>query len=345
MKKIKVLVTDDSIFFRKLLMDGISNFDDIEIVGYAVNSFDAKTKIPILKPDVLTLDIEMPGMNGIEFVKQLMSTNPMPVVLVSSLNINTFDALSVGAVDFVRKPDVSVPNSSEAFFEQLHAKIRIASFSKPKPKKTLTDGFYEKNLITAKTPTTLDNTLIAIGASTGGTEATLEVLKDLPEDTPGIVIVQHMPVGFTKMYADRLNNICKMEVKEAENGDKVRRGLVLIARGDKHLKVIRIGSTYTVQYIDSEKVSGHKPSVDVLFDSVAKSANKNAIGIILTGMGADGARGLLKMKMMGAYTIGQDKNSCVVYGMPMEANKLGAVDIEASCEDIPNLLLSHLNSL
>lgn len=348
-EKIRVFVVDDSILFRKVLIDQLSKNPNIEVVGYAIDAFDAERRIPVMKPDVVTADVEMPRRNGIEFVKQLLPRYPVPVILVSSLDLNVFDALCAGAVDFVRKPDMSRSSTTATFFNTLISKIFIASRAKVKLPRAAP----------APTPAPLphqapgretfslnaSNTLIAIGASTGGTEATLQVLKGLPADTPGIVVTQHMPEGFTKMYADRLNNLCPMHVKEAKSGDIIERGQVLIAPGDLQMKVVRIGSKYSVNCFYGEKISGHRPSVDVLFQSAAQAAGARAVGIIMTGMGRDGAQGLLEMKKRGAYTIGQDEESCVVYGMPMVAYNIGAVTVQASCTNISGVLLKHLYSL
>lgn len=344
MNKVKVLVVDDSILFRKILIERLSQYEHIEVVGFATDAFDAQEKIPQLNPHVVTLDVEMPKMNGIEFLKKLIPTNPIPVVLVSSLNISVFDALSAGAVDFVRKPSMQMQNAVDSFISELVTKISIASVARVKPtmnvKPLAVSPSSNLNQI-AKA----DSVIIAIGASTGGTEATLTVLKDLPAHTPGILITQHMPPGFTRMYAERLNKLCAMEVKEAQNGDKVIPGRALIAAGDAHMRLVRTGSEYFVRCTPGEKVSGHCPSVDVLFDSVAAVAKSNAVGIIMTGMGRDGASGLLNMRKQGAYTIGQSKESCVVYGMPMVAFNIGAVTVEASCEQIASVLKRHLNKL
>lgn len=340
--KIKVLVVDDSILFRKLLIDHLSAQPDMEVVGFAINAYDAKQKLPILKPDVMTLDVEMPGLNGIELVKQLIPTNPIPVILVSSLNINVFEALSAGAVDFVRKPDMS-PSSNSNFLDLLSNKVRIASRAK-----VMVPSAARQETAPASAPVFIStlkskSTIIAIGASTGGTEATLSVLKQLPADCPGIVITQHMPEGFTKMYAERLNRICAMEVREAVNGDKIQPGLALVAPGNLQMKVSRIGSQYSVNCFPGEKVSGHTPSVDVLFCSMAELVGRNGIGILLTGMGRDGADGLLRMRKSGAYTIGQNKETCVVYGMPMVAHNIGAVCVQSSLEGIPGYIKNYLS--
>ncbi|WP_313528395.1 protein-glutamate methylesterase/protein-glutamine glutaminase [Anaerotignum sp.] len=346
-KKIKVLVVDDSLFFRGVLTKKLAEFSNIEVLGYARDAFEAKEKIPQLNPDVVTLDVEMPKVNGIEFLKQLLPEYPIPVVLVSSVNMNVFDALAAGAVDFVRKPDLSKTDSISSFMNELASKITIASRAKvtPNAHKSVISTLSKTNFSPMKPSSLANGTIIALGASTGGTEATISVIKDLPPDTPGILVVQHMPSGFTKMYAERLNRLCKMEVREAVDGDIVKNGLVLIAPGDYHMKLVKIGPNFVVKCYQAEKVSGHRPSVDVLFNSVAEVAKKNAVGIIMTGMGRDGAQGLLNMRKQGAYTIGQNKESCVVYGMPMVAKNIGAVCIEASCENIPHVLRKHLSSL
>ena len=347
--KTKVLVVDDSSLFRQMIITHLSEQKDIEVVGYAINAYDAQRKIPLLKPDVLTLDVEMPGLSGIDFLKQLLPTHPIPVILVSSLNLSVFDALSAGAVDFVRKPDMSAHNTKDLFFSSLTTKIRGAIKAKVRiSRQPGTSPGVRPQVPSRPMPfpplprTVLDSTIIALGASTGGTEATLAVLEKLPAGMPGIVITPHMPAPFTNMYAERLNRICSLEVREAKNGDIIKPGLALIAPGAKQMEVVRSGYNYTVQCRPGAKVSGHCPSVDVLFSSVAKNVAINKVGIIMTGMGSDGAKGLLQMRQNGAFTIGQDKESCVVYGMPMVAYNMGAVCVQASCDKIPSVLLNHL---
>ena len=367
-KKIKVLIVDDSLVFVNFLSKGLPEADsNIEIVGYAMNAAEAMRKIPIAKPDIITLDVEMPRTNGIDFLKELLPKHLLPVILVSSLNVSVFDALSNGAIDFVKKPDMSRNYSTRLFIQNLASKINIASNATVKLPRVFRGSSAVKKesapaspAISIKKPVLssiaapkltnrslkLNDLIIALGASTGGTEATLQVLEQLPADIPGMVITQHMPEGFTNMYAQRLNRLCKMEVKEAVNGDVVRRGLVLIAPGGEcQMKVVRLGGHYTVRIYPDEKVSGHRPSVDVLFRSVAQVAKAGAVGIILTGMGQDGAYGLLDMHKAGAYTIGQDKESCVVYGMPMVAQNIGAVSVQAACANIPSVLMNYLNTL
>lgn len=342
--KLKLMVVDDSPLFRTWLIRSLSADDRFQIVGYAVNALDAQEKIPLLQPDMLTLDIEMPGMSGIDFLKRLLPVHPIPVILVSSLNLRVFDALEAGAVDFVRKPDEANGLSKEIFLSMLRSKLLVAAASHVHlPSVPASPQTAKKRIVSPLTaagnpflnrPKTSaaasQETVIAIGASTGGTEAILEVVKNFPENTPGVVITQHMPAGFTAMYAERLNRICKMEVREAKNGDRIRKGLMLLAPGGLQMRVVPLGNSYAVSVQEGEKVNGHRPSVDVLFDSVALHVREHAIGVLLTGMGADGAAGLLRMRKNGAYTIGQDKNSCVVYGMPMEAHKIGAV-----CQQCP----------
>lgn len=340
-QKIRVMVVDDSMLARSLIMQGLSRHPRIEVVGYALNALDARAKLPSLKPDVMTLDVEMPGMNGIDFLRQLLPEHPLPVILVSSLNLRVFDALAAGAVDFVRKPE---KGGQDAFIASLTQKVLAAATARvhvPAPAAASAAG--NPHLL-GHSPS-LGQVIIGLGASTGGTEATLTVMRQLPEDIPPMLIVQHMPVGFTKMYADRLNRLCRMEVREAKNGDELRRGLALIAPADLQMRVVRIGTKYTVSCMPGEKVSGHRPSVDVLFRSMADNVSCKMVGIIMTGMGQDGADGLLAMRHRGAYTIGQDKESSVVYGMPGVANDIGAVITQASCDNIAGVLLRHLKTL
>ncbi len=346
-KKVRVMVVDDSILARTMITQGLSQNPRIEVVGTGFNAQDAMAKVGQLRPDVITSDIEMPGMSGLDFLKQLLPKYPLPVILVSSLNLRVFDALSAGAVDFVRKPD---PGKNDAFIAALTQKVLAAAGAKVRRSPAALTQAGGPGGIAPAAPLGarpgMDRVIIGLGASTGGTEATLEVLKRLPADIPGMLIVQHMPVGFTQMYAERLNRLCQMEVREAKHGDEVRRGLALLAPADYQMRIVRSGTRYTVACVQgAEKVSGHRPSVDALFMSMAEQVRCKMVGIIMTGMGRDGADGLLQMRKAGAYTIGQDKESSVVYGMPMVAYNIGAVQIQASCENIASILLRQLNQL
>ena len=342
MRKIRVLVVEDSIMFRELLVSSINKDPALTVVGTAGDPFEARDKIIECSPDVMTLDIEMPRMDGIEFVRKLMPQYPIPVIMVSSLSDKVFDALQAGAVDFVVKPDSSDKKSLESFLtRELPVKIKVAS--------TASIGKIKNGIRSRATNTHFTsqrNMIVAIGASTGGTEAIAEVIKGFGPDIPGTVIVQHMPVGFTDMFARRLNDQTRVCVKEAKNGDVVLPGTVLIAPGgNQQMRVIRVGNDYQVSLRDGHKVNGHCPSVDVLFDSVASVAGKNALGIILTGMGGDGAQGLLKMKEAGAMTIGQDESSGVVYGMPKVAYEIGAVQYQEKLGNIAKKTYMLLNNM
>ena len=327
--KIRVLIVDDSILFREVLLRGLSSDPEIEVVAAAGDPYDARDKIISAKPDVMTCDVEMPRMNGIEFIQRLMPQYPLPIIVVSSTSGTVFDAMDAGAVDFVGKPDLSSVGSVESFINELIAKIRIAAHAKVH---ALEQEASNKRIVGSEIAG--KGKIIAIGASTGGTEAIFSILKSLPEDIPGIVIVQHIPPNFSRMFAERLNNTTNLTVKEAKSGDYVERGRVLIAPGDQHMIVRRIGERYKVECYGGEKVNGHCPSVDVLFESVAKEAGRNAVGVILTGMGYDGAKGLMSMRRKGARTIGQDEKSSVVYGMPKVAFNIGAVEKQTSLDNI-----------
>ncbi|MFZ5353097.1 MAG: protein-glutamate methylesterase/protein-glutamine glutaminase [Bacillota bacterium] len=339
-RKIRVLIVDDSLLFRETLAKGLSTDSGIEVVATATDPYAARDKIIEYEPDVMTLDVELPRMNGIEFLKRLMPQHPLPVVVVSAVSENVFDALKYGAVDFVTKPDMKSGRGVDTLINELIIKVKIASTAKV--------GHWKNNILNTIGTSTgslsgSKNKIIAIGASTGGTEAIYNVLKLLPRDVPGIVIVQHMPPNFTKMYADRLNNSCLMEVKEAENGDYILPGRALIAPGDFHMTVKKSGSAYLVECFKGEKVNGHCPSVDVLFNSVAENVGSNAIGVLLTGMGADGAKGLLSMRRKNARTIGQDEESSIVYGMPKVAYEIGAVEKQVRLENIAHVIYAMLN--
>lgn len=337
-KNITVLIVDDSLFFRKALQQALEKDKFIDVIGCVESANAAEKFLNEVKPDVITLDVEMPGKKGTEFIREIVPKYQVPVVLVSSMNLSVFEALQYGAIDFVKKPDMTKDSDFAGFINELAVKVKIASSATIK-KRT--------NLI-VNTPLTLksysgSNTVVAIGASTGGTEATLEILKQLPSNSPPIIVTQHMPPGFTNMYAERLNRICNIQVKEATNGMRLEQGLAIIAAGNQHMKLEKDDRGYYVRSVEGEKVSGHCPSVDVLFESVATKAGKNAIGVILTGMGRDGASGLLKMRQAGAYTIGQNQETCIVYGMPMVANQIGAVMQEAAIQDIAGILIKKMN--
>ena len=342
MRQIRVLVVEDSLVFRELLVQALNVDPAITVVAVAKDAFEARDAIVEHRPDVMTLDIEMPGMSGIEFLRKLMPQYPLPVVMISSLSDKVFDALSAGAVDFVAKPVGASRAQMEAFARnELPVKIKIASVAKVSDwKKT------PAQLAGQAVSTEQKNKIIAIGASTGGTEAIAAVLNDFGTDLPGVVVVQHMPPGFTEMYANRLNNQCRVRVKEARSGDMVLPGQVLIAPGgNAHMQVVKASGGYQVVNRTGAKVNGHCPSVDVMFHSVAEVAGKNALGIILTGMGGDGAKGLLAMRKAGARTIGQDASTCVVYGMPKVAYDLGAVEYQEKLSDIAKRTYSILNKM
>lgn len=337
-KKIKVLVVDDSVVFREVLTKGISSDPGIEVIATAMDPFDARDKILEFKPDVMTCDVEMPKMSGIEFIRRLMPQYPLPIIVVSSVGGAVFDAMNVGAVDFVVKPDVTSVHSVENFIYELTAKIKIASVANitELQKDTVQDIIGSKKTIS-------DEKIIAIGASTGGTEAIYQVLKALPASAPGIVIVQHIPPVFSRRFAERMDELTNLKVKEAKNGDYVQRGQVLIAPGDQHMEIKKIGNHYKIRCYQGDKVNGHCPSVDVLFESVAREAGKMSVGVILTGMGYDGAKGLLAMRKSEARTIGQDEKTSVVYGMPRVAYNIGAVEIQAPLEKIPKMIYAVLD--
>lgn len=342
MRPIRVLIVEDSIVFRELLVQNLSKDPAIEVVATAKDPFEARDAILAHKPDVMTLDVELPRMNGIEFLRKLIPQYPLPVIVISSLSDKVFDAMHAGAVDFVAKPAVSSRAQLEDFIRnELLVKIKIASTAKISNIKRTVMAQEQQQLSGNKS-----NLLVAIGASTGGTEATFEVVKDYGTDIPGIVCVQHMPPGFTKMYAKRLNDQCRIQVKEAETGDRVIPGHMLIAPGgDRHMRLVKVNGSYQVEIKPGPRVNGHCPSVDVLFESVAKVAGSDALGIILTGMGGDGAKGLLAMRKAGARTIGQDESTCVVYGMPKVAYDLGAVEYQDKLTDIAKRTYSLLNKM
>ncbi|MDD4565486.1 MAG: chemotaxis response regulator protein-glutamate methylesterase [Eubacteriales bacterium] len=338
--KIKVLIVDDSLVFRETLAKEIAKDFGIEVVGTAGDPYEARDRILELKPNVVTLDVEMPKMGGIDFLRQLMPQYPLPVIVVSSSGNSVFEALDAGAVDFVLKPDTKKPGGLHSFINELVVKIKIASTAKV--------GSYKKDYqcpakLISNHGTDISGTVVAIGASTGGTEAIYSIITALPRDMPGILIVQHMPPVFTRLYAERLNNSCMLEVKEAKNGDEVKPGRVLVAPGDYHMRLARSEQGYFVKCAKGERVNGHCPSVDVLFDSVAETAKEKAVGVILTGMGADGAKGILNMRKKGAYTIGQDEKTSVVYGMPMVAFNIGGIVKQLPLDKIAQEICNYLS--
>lgn len=337
---IRVLIVDDSATARAVLSDILTSDASIEVIGTASDAFIARDKIVELKPDVICLDVEMPRMDGITFLKKLMHYMPLPVIMVSSLTQSgaktTLEALEAGAVDFVPKPHSHIYDGKDEMRDELIAKVRAAAKAKVF-KKTLTTQVANQTSLAQTT-----NKIVAIGASTGGTEALKDVLMALPRNAPGMIIVQHMPANFTAQFAQRLNSLCSVEVREAKNGDSIIPGVALIAPGDYHMVVRRSGARYYVEIGSGEKVSGHRPSADVLFNSVAKIAGTNAIGVILTGMGADGAKGLLAMRNAGANTIGQDEASCVVYGMPKVAYEVGAVERQLPLHRVADGIISFI---
>lgn len=350
MKKIRVLIVDDSAVVRQTLTRILSSDPTIDVMGIASDPLIAINKIRKEVPDVITLDIEMPRMDGITFLRKIMSHDPIPVVVVSSLTENgsktALKAIECGAVDIIQKPRLGTRQFLEeskvlicdAVKAASQARVRRISLTTHQvPPKLTADRVIAKP--TKKTSIRTTETVILVGASTGGTEALQLFLAALPEDSPGVVIVQHMPEHFTATFAKRLNTFCKISVKEAANNDIVVRGKALIAPGNRHTLLKRDDTRYFVEVKDGPLVSRHRPSVDVLFRSAARYAGKNAIGIIMTGMGDDGAKGLLEMKQSGARTIAQDEASCVVFGMPNEAIKLGAVERVVPLQKIPTVAM------
>ena len=354
-KKIKVLIVDDSAVVRQVLEDLFSSDDELEVVGTASDPYIAANKLKTIVPDVITLDVEMPRMDGLTFLKKIMSQHPIPVVIISTLTAKgtktAIKALEYGAVEIVTKPKVNLKD----FFDEQQIKlidiVKAASMAKLKRK-----TFSERTAITAAnsadvviqkgTATSMVETtdkIIAVGSSTGGTEALRVFLEDMPMDCPPIVIVQHMPEMFTKQFANRLNDLCKISVKEAEEGDSVIRGRALICPGNQHMLLKRSGARYYVSLSDGPLVNRHRPSVDVLFRSAARYVGPNALGVIMTGMGSDGAKGMLEMKEAGAFTIAQDEATCVVFGMPKEAIKLGGAQAVLPLEKIAKGVLKKLN--
>lgn len=348
LNKIRVLIVDDSALVRAILSRELSGDPELQVVGTAPHPFKANELIEKLDPDVLTLDVEMPGMNGVEFLKRLMKKHPMPVIMVSAFTRRhsqiTLEALSAGAIDFILKPSSDITRGLHVMITELRKKIKIAARVRTSKSK------YTIETNTPLTPISLDSFLnrdkvIAMGASTGGNEAIRRILSAFPANTPGVIVVQHMPAGFTKMFAERLNLFTEMTVKEAQTGDQVMPGRVLIAPGGYHIRLKKTDGRYTVSCDKSEPVCGHRPSVEVLFRSVARTAGPKAIGIMLTGMGADGADGMVKMRLAGARTVAQDEATSVVFGMPREAFRRGGAERLAPLERIPAIVKTYLRSM
>lgn len=337
---IRVLVVDDSPVFCKFIQQELDVLQGIEVVGVAHNAEDAREKLLSLSPDVMTLDVEMPGMSGIDFLKRCLPERPIPVIVISSSETtNAFDAMSAGAIEFVRKPQGGTKVELNKFIVRIATVIRYARIVNLQPKKVA-----HRVAETAAAPLSIvgeprKDIVIAIGASTGGTDALVEIFKRLPKNTPPVIVTQHMPPTFTKMFAERIDRLSPMSAKEAEDGDRLKQGQIIVAAGGLQMRLMKDARGYYVTSRPGEKVSGHCPSVDVLFSSVAEAAGANAVGVILTGMGGDGAEGLLKMRNAGAYTIGQDEETCVVYGMPAVAFKKGAVVTQLPLQKIAEQIL------
>ncbi len=345
--KIRVLIVDDSSMVRNILSRGLEVDPGIEVVGTAPDPYIARDKIVQLRPDVMTLDVEMPRMDGVEFLRRLMPQHPMPVVMVSALTQRgkkiTLDALDAGAVDFVSKPSTDLARVMDGMMAELCTKIKIASTANVaywKHKKNILPS--ERRIKDHGALAETTDKVVAIGASTGGTEAIRTVLSGFPATMPGVVIVQHMPAGFTKLFAERMNSSCAMQVKEAQTGDRVMNGLVLIAPGEKQMTVSRSGGIYKVTCQPGAKVCGHCPSVEVMMNSVASQVGNNAIGVMLTGMGRDGADAMKAMRDAGASNIAQDEKSSIVFGMPKEAYERGGaerlVPLDNIATEVVNLL-------
>ncbi|MCP4324147.1 MAG: chemotaxis response regulator protein-glutamate methylesterase [Psychromonas sp.] len=343
---IKVLIVDDSALIRRILTEVIEAQEDMEVVGSAPDPLVARTMIKSLNPDVLTLDVEMPKMNGLDFLEKLMRLRPMPVLMISTLTEKssavTIQALSLGAVDFITKPKMNQMKEMRAYGDMIAEKIRAASIAKIKQIKVVQNTPAPKKNKLISNSIISSQKVIAVGASTGGTEAIYQFLLSMPEDCPPIVITQHMPAGFTASFSARLNNNCAINVKEGGHNELIKPGWAYVAPGGNHMLIAKRGGNYYTQLNQAEPVNRHRPSVDVLFDSVAVCVGKQALGVILTGMGKDGAQGLLRMKQAGSYNFSQDEESCVVYGMPREAVNVGAVDQVEHLNKITGAVLKQL---
>jgi len=342
MKKIRVLCVDDSALMRQLMTEIINGFPDMEVVATAPDPLVARELIKKLNPEVLTLDVEMPRMDGLDFLEKLMRLRPMPVVMVSSLTGHgseiTLRALELGAIDFVTKPQSGLRDGMLAYSEAIAEKIRTAARARlPKRHNGDVPAILHVPLLSSEK-------LIAIGASTGGTEAIRHVLEPLPATSPALLITQHMPPGFTRSFAERLNKLCQITVKEAEDGERILPGHAYIAAGARHMELARSGANYQIRLHDGPPVNRHRPSVDVLFNSVAQYAGRNAVGVILTGMGNDGAAGMLAMRNAGAYTLAQDEASCVVFGMPREAIAMGGCNEVVPLHQMSQRMMTQISA-
>ncbi|MGF6694237.1 two-component system chemotaxis response regulator CheB [Metapseudomonas resinovorans] len=336
---IKVLVVDDSALIRSLLSEIVRADHELQLVGVAPDAYVARDLIKQHSPDVITLDVEMPRMDGLTFLDKLMKGRPTPVVMISSLTERgseaTLRALELGAIDFIAKPKLGIAEGMQAYAEEIRAKLKVAARARM-IRRIAAERPAERGL-----PIVGTEKLIAIGASTGGTEAIKEVLLGLPADSPGVVITQHMPAGFTRSFAARLDKLCRISVSEARDGDRILPGTALLAPGGLHMEVTRSGANYVARLSDAPLVNGHRPAVDVMFNSAARCAGRNLIAALLTGMGKDGARGLLEIRESGGYTLAQDEASCVVYGMPREAAEIGAAEEVLPLEEIGPALLAQ----
>lgn len=343
-RPIRVLIVDDSALVRQVLAAGLGKDDGIQVVGTASDAYSARDKIQSLSPDVITLDVEMPKMDGVEFLRRLMAQKPIPVIMVSALTERgaaiTLDALAAGAVDFVSKPKADVARRLDGMMNELRTKVHAAAGARVRIVPTVSKPSTVQIPVSERAAlANSTDKVIAIGASTGGTEAIRAIAQRLPRTCPGILVVQHMPDRFTTMFAERLAQACAMEVVEAKHGDRIIEGRMLIAPGGMQTRVVRSGGYYSVEVTSEAPVNNHAPSVDVMMLSVAKHVGRNAVGVILTGMGADGADGLLAMRRAGARTFAQDEHTSVVYGMPKVAYERGAVEQVLPLEQIPNVMM------
>ncbi|MBI4938781.1 MAG: chemotaxis response regulator protein-glutamate methylesterase [Nitrosomonadales bacterium] len=345
--KIRVLIVDDSALIRSVLREIINSYPDMEAVGAASNPLQAREMIKTFNPDVLTLDVEMPEMDGLTFLDKLMRLHPMPVLMVSSLTRQGSEvalrALELGAIDFVAKPGIGVANGLQGYADEIADKIRTAFASRP-ARRTVAAPVAQGELPVLANRFITTEKIIVVGASTGGTEAVREFLVRMPADAPGILIAQHMPEAFTKSFASRLDGLCKINVTEAQGNERVLPGHAYIAPGHSHLLLKRSGANYMTELSQADPVNRHRPSVEVLFRSAALHGGKNVIGVMLTGMGKDGAIGMLEMRRAGAYNLAQDEATCVVFGMPREAIAVGAVDEVVPVQEMAKRVLQRLVS-